>query len=303
MDYKFKSKQGNNVWLMQGDCLERMKEIPDASIDLVLTDPPYGTTACKWDSIIPLTWHIKEGGRVLYLTDALLKGYSFAYFEKNKVSGMWEQLKRIIKPNSAIVLFGQEPYCSLVRVSNIQMFKYDWQWRKSRPAGFTNAKLKPLKDLETVMVFSEGATANGSPKNMPYFPQGLEDCSVEWSRPKSYTDGDRGVNPARKNSKLTRVIEKTGYPRQVLDFPNPNANNLHPTQKPVELMEYLIKTYTNEGETVLDFTMGSGATIKAADNLNRKAIGIEMGYCEKKGYKYECWEWTDVVYDRISVGD
>ena len=222
-----------------------MKNIPDYSIDLILADPPYGTTACKWDSIIP-------------------------------IEPMWEQLKRVIKPNGAIVLFGQEPFCSLVRVSNLSDFKYDWQWRKTRPSGFTNAKLKPLKDLETIMVFSEGTTANGSTRNMPYNPQGLEDCDLEWFRPKVYLDGDKGVNPARKNSKLSRKIEKKGYPRQVLDFANPNNNVLHPTQKPVELIEYLIKTYTNESEIVLDFTMGSGTTGIAAANTGRDFIGIEL---------------------------
>lgn len=231
--------------LILGNCLEQMKNIPDHSIDLILTDPPYGTTACKWDSIIP-------------------------------VDLMWEQLKRIIKPNKAIVLFGQEPFCSLVRVSNLSDFKYDWQWRKTRPSGFTNAKLKPLKDLETIMIFSEGATANGSTRNMPYNPQGLEDCDLEWLRPKIYLNGDKGVNPARKNSKLSRKIEKKGYPRQVLDFANPNNDVLHPTQKPVALMEYLIKTYTNEGQLVLDFTMGSGTTGIAAANTGRDFIGIEL---------------------------
>jgi len=126
------------------------------------------------------------------------------------------------------------------------------------------------------MVFSEGATANGSARNMPYNPQGLEDCDLEWLRPKVYLSGDKGVNPARKNSKLSRKIEKKGYPRQVLDFANPNNDVLHPTQKPVALMEYLIKTYTNEGETVLDFCMGSGTTGAACINTGRKFIGIEM---------------------------
>lgn len=234
-----------NYTLLHGDCLERMKEIPDGSVDLILTDPPYGTTACKWDTVIDLEL-------------------------------MWKELKRVIKPNGTIVLFGQEPFCSLVRVSNLEMFKYDWYWRKSRPSGFTNAKLKPLKDLETVMVFSDGKTANGSKNNMPYFPQGLEDCNIEWERPAVYLNGDRGVNPQRKNSKTKRVIEKKGYPRQVLDFANPNNGNVHPTQKPVPLLEYLIKTYTDENETVLDFTFGSGSTCIAALNTNRKFLGVEM---------------------------
>lgn len=262
--------KNENIWLMKGDCLERIKEIPDGSVDMILTDPPYGTIACKWDSIIPL-------------------------------EPMWQELRRIIKPNKAIILFGQEPFCSLVRCSNLSQYKYDWHWRKSRPSGFTNAKLKPLKDLENIMVFSEGKTANGSKTNMPYFPQGLEDCNIEWKRPKNYTEGDRGVCPARKNSKTERTITKKGYPRQILDFPNPNNGNIHPTQKPVELMEYLIKTYTNEGETVLDFTMGSGATIKAANNLNRKGIGIEMGHCEKKGHKYEGVHWVDVLVEEMQL--
>lgn len=230
--------------LMLGDCLERMKEIPDGSVDMVLCDLPYGTTACKWDSVIPF-------------------------------APLWEQYRRVCKPNVAIALFGQEPFSSLLRCSNLDWFKYDWYWRKSRPSGFTNAKLKPLKDIEIISVFSEGMTANGSLRNMPYHPQGLQKANVEWSRPQVYMDGDRGVNPARKSHKLNRVIENTGYPRQVLDYPNPNDEGLHPTQKPVPLASYLIKTYTNEGETVLDNCFGSGTTGVACVNTGRRFIGIE----------------------------
>ena len=230
---------------MYGDCIERMKEIPDGSVDAIICDPPYGTTACKWDSVIPFDC-------------------------------MWTQLRRIVKKNGAIVLFGSEPFSSALRLSNSSMYKYDWYWKKSRPSGFTNAKLKPLKDIEQVLVFSEGKTANGSKVNMPYNPQGLEDCNIIWRRPKHYLGGDRGVNPARANSKLEKKIEKTGYPRQILEFSNPNNNILHPTQKPVDLIEYLIKTYTQEGETVLDFTFGSGTTGVACMNTGRKFIGIEL---------------------------
>ena len=241
MDYR-----DDNVRLMQGDCLDRMKEIPDGSVDLVLTDPPYGTTACKWDSVISLNL-------------------------------MWEQVvPKLSTINKSVVLFGQEPFSSVLRVSNLEMYKYDWYWRKSRPSGFTNAKLKPLKDIEVISVFSNGKTANGSLNNMIYNPQGTEEVNEEWSRPSHYMSGDKGVNPARKSHKLSRVIEKRGYPRQVLDFPNPNKNVNHPTEKPVELMEYLINTYTNEGDTVLDFTMGSGTTGVACRNLNRNFIGIEL---------------------------
>lgn len=248
-----------NIQLYQGDCLEVMKNIPDHSVDLVLTDPPYGTTSCSWDSIIPL-------------------------------EPMWKELKRITKSSSAIVLFGQEPFSSLLRVSNLAMFKYDWYWRKSRPSGFTNAKLKPLKDIEVISVFSTGVTANGSKNNMPYFPQGLEKVDKEWNRPEHYMDGDRGVNPTRKSHKLSRVIENTGYPRQVLDFSNSNKGLVHPTQKPVALMEYLIKTYSNEGDIVVDFALGSGTTGVACVNTNRNFIGIE----KDEGY-------FKIAQDRINL--
>jgi site-specific DNA-methyltransferase (adenine-specific) len=230
--------------LIQGDCLEKMKEIESGSVDMILTDPPYGTTACKWDSIIPL-------------------------------EPMWEQLKRIIKPNRAVVLFGQEPFSSALRMSNIGNYKYDWYWKKARPSGFVNAKLKPLKDIEVISVFSDGSTANGSKKNMLYNPQGLIEVNKKWSRPKTYGTGE-GVNPTRKSHKLDRVIKFENYPRQILEYKNHNGGSVHPTQKPVDLMEYLVKTYTNENETVLDFTMGSGSTGVACKNLNRAFIGIEL---------------------------
>lgn len=232
------------IKLIQGDCLDKMKDIPDSSIDLILTDSPYGSTSCKWDVIIP--------------------------FEP-----MWKHLKRIIKPNRAIVLFGQEPYSSLLRTSNISWFKYDWYWKKSRPSGFVNAKLKPLKDIEIISVFSSGTTANRSKTNMIYFPQGLKKINKKWSRPKLYESGE-GVNPTRKSHTLKRIIEYENYPRQILEYKNHNKNQLHPTQKPVALMEYFIKTYSNEGETLLDFTMGSFTTAIACLNLKRNFVGIEL---------------------------
>lgn len=237
--------------ILLGDCLELMKSIPDNSIDMILCDLPYGTTSCKWDIVIP--------------------------FDK-----LWEQYKRIIKMNRAIVLFGDEPFSSFLRTSNTEWYKYDWYWRKSRPAGFTNAKLKPLKDIETISIFSNGTTANRSSKNMFYCPQGLEDCDINWSRPKIYLDGDKGINPARKSHKLNRKIEKKGYPRQILDFSNSNNKPLHPTQKPIDLLEYLIKTYTIEQELVLDNCAGSGSTLIAAKKLNRQFIGMEK---EEKYYR------------------
>lgn len=214
------------VKLLQGDCLELMKDIPDGSVDLVLTDPPYGTTACKWDSVIP--------------------------FEP-----MWEQLNRIIKPNGAICLFGSEPFSSTLRMSNIKHFKYDWIWQKSNVMGFLNAKKRPLKETENISVFNSKV----------YYPQGLE-------------INEKGKNRRGKQTEtlgkyeLINKSEYKNYPRTILQFKS--ERGYHPTQKPVALLEYLIRTYTNEGETVLDFTMGSGSTGVACVHTNRNFIGIEI---------------------------
>jgi len=254
--------------LIHGDCVEAIATLNSGSVDLVLTDPPYGTTACAWDSVIP--------------------------FEP-----MWAQVRRVLKRNGAAVLFGQEPFSSLLRASNLTMFKYDWYWRKSRPSGFTNAKLKPLKDIEVISVFSEGMTANGSKVNMPYFPQGLKQVDKDWSRPKNYIKSD-GTTPARDSHQLDRKITAEGYPRQILDFSNPNDEVFHPTQKPVALMEYLIRTYTNEGETVLDFTMGSGTTGVACQNTGRRFIGIEK---DQDYYSKACLRMGVLPYARTRNTD
>jgi len=236
MDYK-----DNQFWLMQGDCLERMKEIPSGSVDMILADPPYGTTACKWDSVIPLEL-------------------------------MWEQLKRIIKPNGAIVMTASQPFTTKLISSNYDMFKYEWIWLKSKPTGFINAKNAPLKKHENLLVFSFGKTANCNSNNMVYNPQGVV-ASGKTVKSKNDSNDIIGTRPSRNNAGY--VQEFTGYPNSVLNF-NSQGNTVHPTQKPVALMEYLIKTYTNDSETVLDFTMGSGTTGVACANLNRKFIGIEM---------------------------
>ena len=225
--------------LMLGDCLERMKEIPDGSVDMILADPPYGTTACKWDSIIPL-------------------------------EPMWEQLKRIIKPNGAIVMTASQPFTTTLISSNMKMFRYCWVWEKTMASNFALAKKQPFKKHEDVCVFYLRQPA--------YNPQ--------MGKGKPYTDKERdrsmGVTGDALPSKKAITNIGTRYPSSVQKFSNGNNGNVHPTQKPVALMEYLIKTYTQEGETVLDFVMGSGTTGIACKNTGRKFIGIEKdaGYFE-----------------------
>lgn len=228
------------VTLWHGDCLELMKTIPDNSIDMVLTDPPYGTTACKWDTVIP--------------------------FEP-----MWRELKRITKDNGAICLFGSEPFSSHLRMSNLKMFKYDWIWQKNRGSNFANLKYSPMKEHEIITCFSS--------KTHKYYPikearKGSGALRVKYC-----------FNPSNtmKRDVLDGLVlsrDKTKEKQDFLRFPSSvqkfnTETGLHPTQKPVALLEYLIKTYTLENETVLDFTMGSGSTGVACKNLNRRFIGIE----------------------------
>ena len=224
------------VDLKHGDCLELMKDIPDGSVDMILCDLPYGTTACKWDSVIP--------------------------FEP-----LWEQYKRLIKDEGAICLFGSEPFSTELRHSNLKMFKYDWVWEKEQGANFMLCKYQPYKVHEIVSVFSK-ATHN-------YFPQ--------------MTDGKPYVSGKGTSGDITGNVPKVQtkndgkrYPRSIQKFCTEKSKSKHPTQKPVALLEYLIRTYTNEGETVLDFTAGSGSTGVACVNTNRNFIGIEIdeGYFE-----------------------
>lgn len=221
--------------LMQGDCLELMKTIPDGSVDLILTDPPYGTTACKWDSVIDYTL-------------------------------MWAELKRISKPNTAVLLFAQTPFDKLLGASNINMLKYEWIWEKTAATGHLNAKKMPMKAHENILVFYS--------KLPNYYP-----IKTTGHVRKSST-ADRGRLESEvygSESGVTTYDSTERYPRSVLKFSSDKQkSNLHPTQKPVALLEYLIKTYTQENETVLDFTMGSGSTGVACKNTNRNFIGIEL---------------------------
>jgi DNA modification methylase len=296
------------IQLYNGDCLELMKNIPDGSVDLVLTDPPYGTTACKWDSVIP--------------------------FEP-----MWEELKRIVKRGGAIVLFGSEPFSSLLRASNIDWYKYDWIWEKEQSSSGLQANIAPMKKHENISVFFQAPTDDttnaykklkqyfqnekkksglsskqirellGNYMSSHYFTNGEQFCIpsiCDYEKlqttgffclpyeeiKKEYEKAKNTYNPqmtegkaykghfapgAEVHGKSTHYVKEnkgTRYPTSILKFNR--ARGLHPTQKPVDLLEYLIKTYTNESETVLDFTMGSGSTGVACINTNRKFIGIEL---------------------------
>ena len=208
-----------------------MKDIPDGSIDMILCDLPYGTTACKWDTVIP--------------------------FEP-----LWEQYKRIIKQNGAIVLFGSEPFSTLLRYSNLKMFRYDWVWEKEQGANFMLCKYQPYKVHEIISVFSK--------RTHVYNPQMTEG--------KPYISGKGTSGEITRNvTKIQTKNEGLRFPRSIQRFnTDKNKGSLHPTQKPVALLEYLIKTYTNHGETVLDNCMGSGSTGVACANTGRRFIGMEM---------------------------
>ena len=220
--------------LILGDCIEKMKDIPDNSIDMVLTDPPYGTTACKWDSIIPL-------------------------------EPMWEQLKRIIKPNGAIVMTASQPFTTTLIASNMKMFKYCWVWDKKKPGGIGFAKYQPMRVTEDIIVFSNGTAR--------YFPQMVDRLTPKKSRNYKHSE----MNHATLGAQSENKVYTKKYPKNIIEVSNANQRGkVHPTQKPIALMEYLIKTYTNEGETVLDFTMGSGSTGVACVNTGRDFIGIEL---------------------------
>ncbi len=220
----------NNIYL--GDCLELMKYIPDKSIDMILCDLPYGTTACKWDTIIP--------------------------FEP-----LWEQYKRIIKDNGAVVLFGSQPFTTKLIQSNLEMFRYEWIFEKHQGTNPAMAKKQPLKAHENILVFYKL-----QPVYCPQMGKGKPYKGYKSDKPQSEVYGG-GKSVHRDNPNGTR------YPKTVVKFTKDKGKRFHPTQKPVALLEYLIKTYTNEGDTVLDNCMGSGSTGVACINTNRKYIGIE----------------------------
>ena len=232
--------------VIHGDCLEVMPTLPDKSIDMILCDLPYGTTACKWDTIIP--------------------------FEP-----LWKEYKRLIKDNRAIVLFGQEPFSSFLRISNLVDYKYDWKWDKKNGGNPFLVKQRPLIDYEDIVIFNAKSVYNpiiDVKNNYNKIPEGNSRCE------KSDHFGEYRWNNRRN----------VGYPRAIIKgFVDAPRKKIHPTQKPVALFEYLIKTYTNEGETVLDNCAGSGTTAIACLNTNRKYILIEQ---EQK--------YIDIINKRIS---
>jgi site-specific DNA-methyltransferase (adenine-specific) len=237
--------------VIHGDCLEVMRDIPDGSIDMILCDLPYGTTACKWDAVIP--------------------------FEP-----LWQQYKRIIKDNSAIVLTGSQPFTSALVMSNPKMFKYEWIWDKGVSGSFANAKYQPLKTHENICIFSQG--------KCNYLPQKTsreKPARIGGVKKSKQAGRDVIFNPSKLSS---NKVYLDAYPKSV-QYVSPRADKergLHPTQKPIALFEYLIKTYTNENDIVLDNCAGSGTTGVACKNLNRKYILIEK---EK--------EYIDVINKRI----
>jgi site-specific DNA-methyltransferase (adenine-specific) len=249
--------------LFHGDCLVEIDKIADGSVDLILCDLPYGTTDRKgvegkgsnrlleWDTVIPL-------------------------------DELWKQYKRVLKPLGTVVLTADQPFTSMLVLSNLEWFKYEWIWKKKRTTGFLLANYRPMKETEDVLVFSPGgaAAASRNTGNMTYNPQGLIEKNVK-KKNSAKRLGNFLHNPEHmgKNNKLLHETEYeqkyTNYPSEIIEF-GLDKNAIHPTQKPVALMEYLIRTYSNEGEVVLDNCMGSGTTGVAAVNCNRNFIGIEM---------------------------
>ena len=226
--------------LFLGDCLEVMKQIPDKKVDCIICDLPYGTTACKWDTIIP--------------------------FEP-----LWEQYKRVIKDRGAVVLFGKEPFSSMLRLSNLKEFKYDWIWEKDTKSNFPQASYQPLNNIELISVFSNGHARYGN-KKMPYYPQMTKGRHYHIPKESKTTSifAENHKNGTYRHKERDTSLR---YPYNKLKFNT--EKGLHPTQKPVALLEYLVKTYTLENEIVLDNCMGSGTTGVACINTNRKFIGIE----------------------------
>ena len=265
----------NNIY--NEDCLEGMKKIDDKSVDFIFTDLPYGTTHCKWDSALPLNDYVELSGQYFYETDLFKLAqvtnssleYTRYWFYENKKNGLWTHYNRIIKDNGCIALFAQTPFDKVLGTSNLSMLRYEWIWEKTQATGHLNAKKMPMKAHENILIFY---------KKLPtYNPQKTTGHTPIHSYTKYVETQNNTEIYGRMNKELSGGGETDRYPRSVLTFASDKQKNyLHPTQKPVALCEYMVKTYTNEGDIVLDNCMGSGSTGVAALNLNRKFIGIEL---------------------------
>jgi DNA modification methylase len=221
-------------WLMYGDCLDRMKEIPVSSVDLILADLPYGTTACAWDNIIPL-------------------------------DPLWDHYWRVLKPSGVVALFGSEPFSSQLRMSQFEYYKYDWIWKKDNATGFVNAHKMPMKIHEIISIFY---------RNLPTYNPQKTDGKPYHVKEAYKTSQFLGSNSSGSNIRNEIINDGDRFPLSFIEFTR-DRHKIHPTQKPVSLLEYLVRTYTNEGDTVLDNVMGSGSTGVACKNANRSFIGIE----------------------------
>lgn len=254
---EWKKFETGNGLLINEDCFKVLKEIKDQSIDFILADLPYGTSACKWDNILPM-------------------------------DKLWDEYKRIIKDDGAIAIFGIQPFSSKLVLSNEEMYKYSWYWIKDNATNFLNKNFQPGKIVEEICVFGKMATSYSINGNMKYYPQ------MTIGKPYTTTNNVERKTNAVIRSTITNVTTKnigTRLPNNVLKF-HRDHSKLHPTQKPVRLLEYFIKTYTNEGEVILDNCMGVGSTCVAANNINRKFIGIEVNE-----------EYFDIAKKRIGINN
>jgi site-specific DNA-methyltransferase (adenine-specific) len=233
------------------DCFDLLAQCDDGSVDMILTDAPYNVHEAKWESAIDL-------------------------------DRLWMGFKRVIKPRGAIVMTAQQPFTTDLIISNRPWFKYSWVWVKSSAGDVFNAKLKPMRQHEDVLVFSDGTTANRSERLMPYYPQGLVQFNKTEYRDPNTKYGKNGMMRPRASLTGVKFQEFTNYPTTILNFPNGNTDSKHPNAKPIRLFEYLIATYTREGETVLDCFAGSFTTAAAARNIGRNWIcgDSDPGYCE-----------------------
>ena len=247
--------------LLHGDCLELMKTIPGGSVDMILCDLPYGTTACKWDTVIPF-------------------------------DPLWEQYRRICKPNAPIVLFGSEPFSTMVRYSNMKAYRYDWVWDKRFGGNFLQAKRQPIKTFENIMVFGFQSPV--------YYPQMIErDKPLKKGKNSNIAGAAMGEIRGQKAKNFNGAVYDKKYPEAIIHFNSRSSRSggisFHPTQKPVDLLRYLILTYTPPGETVLDNCMGSGSTGVACLNEGRDFIGIEL---EQAYFEIACKRIADAQKEK-----